>query len=155
MELYKEHTAERVFQHLKSEFPDIPHPTDRTIRRWQKQRRLEEHFEQLVSVAKAMLGILDTVKFKGEDDYEIAPPNSLVFSLTRDEIISQLVDNISESRQEYGDSKLFDCFLVHLEAEEPSCRELDKYAESHPTELLELLKRLVLEKEFKGKCSIC
>lgn len=117
--------------------------------------RKSQHFEQMAMVAQALLGGLDIVEFKGEDDYEIASSKVGSASLSLNEVIEELKENIYKAHEEYRSMGTYQCFLAHLEAEEPSCQELAKYAENSPLELINLLKMLILKKEFKGTCPVC
>jgi len=178
IELYKEHTAEVTLGILTKDY-DVQPPTERTLTRWKnderlskqddqqiqqannelltarKERLLREHFEQMALIAKTLLGGLDRVEYKGEDDYEIVKSKALTVSLSRDEVVKKLKGYVYRAQQEYRPLGLFQYFLTHLEGEEHSCRELDRYIEEYPLELINLLKRLVLKKVFKGVCPIC
>ena len=179
IELYKEHTAEETLGILTKEFIDRPSPTERTLTRWnnaegfskqddqqiqqpnnelsttRKEWLLREHFEQMALIAKTLLGGLDRVEYKGEDDYEIVNSKALIISLSRDEVVKKLKGYAYRAQQEYRPLGAFKHFLTHLEEEEPSCRELDRYIEEHPLELINLLKWLVLKKVFTGVCPVC
>ena len=179
IELYKEHTAEETLGILTKEFIDRPSPTERTLTRWKNdeplskhddqqnpqsdnaslmarnERPLQEHFEQMALIAKTLLGGLDIVEYKEEDDYEIVNSKTLTVSLSRDEVVKKLKGNAYRAQVEFRSLGLFKYFLTHLEGEDRSCGELAKYTEEHPLGLINLLKLLVLKKVFKGVCPIC
>lgn len=117
--------------------------------------RRREHIKGMTSVAEAMLGALGGVEYKGEDDYEIMSCEAGTASSTHDEVIKDLIHNIDRAHEEYRVLGLFDCFLAHLEAEESACHDPVKYARSDPRKLIDLLKILILKKEFKGTCPVC
>ena len=154
-------------------------PIERTLARWKNDERfskqddqqiqqpnneslttrkewlLREHFEQMALIAKTLLGGLDIVDYKGEDNYEIVKSKALTVSLSRDEVVEKLKENAYRAQVEFRSMGLFQYFLTHLEGEDRSCRELDRYIEEHPLELINLLKWLVLKRVFKGVCPIC
>ncbi len=102
-----------------------------------------------------MLGTHDSIKFKGEDNYEWVVTAGGPISISRDELIRDLKSSIEEARQKYRSLDEFDHFLMHLEAEEASYEDLNGYVETHPMELVNLLKILVSRKTFKGTCPVC
>jgi len=109
----------------------------------------------MTKVAEAILGDLDGIKYMSNDVYEWALTGGGPVTINRKELLQDLKNNIKEAKQEYRSMALFDHFLVHLEAEIPSGKDLDNYIETSPWELIELLKLLILKKEFKGKCPVC
>ena len=178
IDLNKDRTAKETLGILAKDY-DVQPPTERTLTRWKNDERLskqddqqiqqannelltarkewllKEHFEQMALIAKTLLGGLDIVDYKGEDNYEIVKSKALTVSLSRDEVVKKLKENAYRAQVEFRSMGLFQYFLTHLEGEDRSCGELVKYTEEHPLELINLLKLLVLKKVFKGVCPIC
>jgi hypothetical protein len=117
--------------------------------------RKNAHFKQMTIVAEDILGYMANVKHIGGDEYEWVRLEPGPVTVDRKELIKDLKTNIEEVRQKYRSLDLFENFLQHLEAEEPSCKELEQYVETYPWELVKLLKLLASRGEFKGKCPVC
>ncbi len=178
IDLNKNRTAKETLGILTKEY-NVQPPTERTLARWNNDKGLtrhsdqqiqqannelltarnewllREHFERMASIAQKLLTGLGGVEHKGGDNYEIINSKVLTLSLSRDEVVKKLKENAYRAQQEYRPLGAFKYFLTHLEEEEPSCRELAKYTEEHPLELINLLKFLALKKVFKGVCPIC
>jgi hypothetical protein len=120
-----------------------------------RAKRRSGHFRQMAEVAEDILGYMTDLKYVGEDEYEWVRLEPGPVTVDRRELIQDLKTNIEKVRQKYRALDLFEHFLQHLEAEEPSCKELEQYIEAYPWELVKLLKLLVSKGEFKGKCPVC
>ncbi|MCK4814872.1 hypothetical protein KA005_03805, partial [bacterium] len=155
IDLNKNRTAKETLAILAREY-NVQPPIERTLARWENDERLtmpsdqqiqqpnnellttrkewllREHFEQMALIAKTLLGGLDIVDYKGEDNYEIVKSKALTVSLSRDEVVEKLKENAYRAQVEFRSMGLFQYFLTHLEGEDRSCRELDRYIEEHP-----------------------
>ena len=119
------------------------------------------HRDKLVKVAKALLsGWLDTVRKTKKDEYELInkenyPPIQFKERISLKEIQKKLKDNLESVTIRASSYDLFDHFRLHLAAENPGIGNLENWIEKDPVGLIIVLKRLVIQKDFAGKCPGC
>jgi hypothetical protein len=111
-----------------------------------------KHINDLVGIAETLINGLEGVEFKGEDNYEI----SQGVSLSRKQVVNNLIDNVGKARQKYRDYNRFYNFLIHFNAKAPNNEGIETYAERHPIALINLLRLIILKKDFGiGICPVC
>lgn len=131
-----------MLEQIKEEYSDI------------KQKK-EKHFEQLVEIAKFILGVNAGTRYLSDNEFLLVQVKEGYATINREELISDLRDSVEAAKQEYSYMNLFNHFLTHIKADIPSFEDFDVYVESSPWELIEKLKLIVLKNEFKGKCQVC
>ncbi len=150
------------FLGLEAQRPDTSQLESRSAST--RDRGKWEHLRELARVAEAMLGWLGGLRRINDDEYEFdrVEDSGLLVPLTVDRkgIIEALHLNIEKAYDAFRSMGLFDLFVTHLQAENPTFGELDKgrlheWADASPMELIELLKTLALGRTFKGTCLVC
>jgi hypothetical protein len=176
----------QVFISLRKDYPDIGHPDATTIRRWKEKnkaegtaqgktptkgfdpttrtipnRKIENHFDQLVEVAKTLLsGDLDSIRQVNQNRYEYVsreyyPPLLATRRLTKKELIMILKSNLNYANQLYRKMDLLDCFKAHLLTENPQIKDLNRTIEIDPLEFVNILKTVCMRGQIKGICLAC
>jgi excisionase family DNA binding protein len=154
------------FKNREANLPAVEATSPRTEKRVTAGASLKrEHFRELARVAKTILsppfdGIVQTSKGDYEFDRYEEGPYIAPMTMSRDELVKGLHENIEDAYDKHRSMNLFEHFMAHLGAESLDLSKLDKsklheYVETHPTELIESLKLLVTRKTFKGKCPVC
>jgi len=136
-------------------------PTDRTVRRWRNEKRLQEHFEHLAEIAEAISASVNVTKNtpKGNQfdffEYTIWD-NDSGFGVTRDWLGNKLQAKV-ETVFERTSQLEVTYFVAHLELEKPEIRAegLEMYARNNPYDLIAILNSLSQNRNFKGKCLKC
>lgn len=182
LELYEENKALEVFRKLADEFKTIPHPNERTLRRWkidprltkvamdktlqsdtesadtkQTTQQIREHFVELSHIATDILGGIGYIRPVGRNYYRcygIENKLSSVFKmLSRDELVDWLQCNMIATYNQ--NSTLMNCFQNHMAAENSNCEDMSEYIQNSPVEFFKLLQFVAVRKTFKGTCDIC
>ena len=156
-------SASHVLRELGKEFADEPLPNEREIYRWcnpetakrPPAKRIEQHRDRLADIAGSFLeGELDTIAYDATDErheYELDNGESL----TREELINRIEDNIFRSCDIHKRWLVFDCLASHLESGHFSGEELLAFVESKPVEFIEIIRTIAHTKILKGTCSVC
>ena len=177
VQLYAESTAKGVFQQLIKDFPKKPHPNERTLRRWSKQREagkdkygleylesqsLKEHFTQLTNIANTILeddvGRVLTIADEADTSeriYQIVSEDSGFTELTHDQLVGRIEGNIDYVCQHYSPWHMWDCFAAHLEAEYPESKDFHRFLYTQTSTLINALRTIAERKTFKGTCPVC
>jgi|GEM_PF-6129751 len=185
MELHQDRSAREVAKTLKEVFSlsaeDIPDV--RTINRWGKApprpqspdrqtgntpiviARKMEHYDRLAEIAKALLAndldlVKEDVTAPGER-YILWPHVGEGRRMTKQELSSQLAENLGHAESTYSQRELKGWFLSHLKAELAANYAslpydgYSKFAKEHPYEVIETLILASNRGMFKGTCRIC
>jgi hypothetical protein len=130
-------------------------------------KRREEHFADLVSIAKSLLANgLESVSCPGwttnrSRQVKYVLPNQNAASgydeITREQLASHLNSNMAAITKD-KDWFFRHCFVPHLKSELPEELNTDpffKVVEEKPYELIETLRVLAAKGIFKGTCPVC
>jgi len=139
---------------------DKPLPANTTLRIEEaKHDSIEmkrKHFNQLVQVAEALLSNgLDSLRPIADDEYLWVESDAGQVTINKQELVEDLKNNLKDAGRRFRSMDMFCYFKAHLEAENPKARDLEKFAEDSPIELIGILKSLCLRGTFKSKCPVC
>ena len=117
----------------------------------------KEHFEHLAEIAILLLdGGLDKISnIQIAGQYEILEERYTAKTLTSDQLIAALEENLSHAYQKYVDWQVDGQLFAHIEAEYPDLKNVWTYIDEHPFEYIEILRTLAQRKTFKGTCPVC
>ena len=175
LELYKENTAQEVFRILIKEYPDTPHPTERSLGRWKKIRKEQhtvyeaqattisevEHRTRMTEIAEMLLdNDVGKVVVVGdgeqpENTYSIVSSESGYEEIKHSKLVGRIEGNIDYVCQTYSPWDMFDCFVPHLMAEFPPGQDYYTLLNKYPGKLINTLRMLAQRKTFKGTCPVC
>lgn len=175
LELFEENTTQEVFRILIKEYPEKPHPTDRTLGRWKKIRKEQrtvceaqattisevEHRIRMTEIAEMLLdNDVGKVIVIGEneqlqDTYVIVSPKSGYEEIPHNKLVGRIEGNIDEVCKKYSPWDMFDCFIPHLIAEYPLEQDYYELLNKYPGKLIDTLRVLTQRKKFKGTCPVC
>jgi hypothetical protein len=111
-----------------------------------------QHTKDLIGVSETIISGLEGIEFKAEDKYEVSAGKSL----TRAQLVDNLIDNIEKASQEFRSLNRFKYFVIHFNNKVPENAGLQEYASQHPIALINLLRLIILKKDFRiGSCPIC
>lgn len=175
LELFEENTTQEVFRILIKEYPEKPHPTDRTLGRWKKIRKEQrtvceaqtttisevEHRIRMTEIAEMLLdNDVGKVIVIGEneqlqDTYVIVSPESGYYEIEHSTLVGRIETNIDDVCKQFSSWDMFDCFLPHLMAEFPPEQDYYEILNKFPCKLINILRMLAQRETFKGTCPVC
>ena len=165
-----------MFQHLAKEFPDKPHPNEKTLRRWRQELSvqilteeklknpvllagLKQHIGDLAKVAKLLLAddldLLEIFDLSGERCYGWILGKGKYKTVDKEYVTDLLWDNIANATEYFRPSRMVEMFISHFQYETSSRTRMMNMLKDEPMELIQRLQILVQRKTFKGTCEIC
>jgi transcriptional regulator with XRE-family HTH domain len=120
-------------------------------------KRLEEHFTRLSKMIDTILdGGLDRISNSSlTGQHEILEAGYSVRTLSQDQLIAILEENLHNAYQQYSDSQV-DCQLfAHIAVEYPKFKDIYGFINENPLEVVDILRTLAQMKTFKDTCPVC
>jgi len=119
------------------------------------------HRDKLVRIAKALLSNeIASLKHIQNGEYELDDKQYYPFTTLKKPASKQIITELLKSNLKYtieeaSSFDLFDDFRSHLAAEKSDNSVIEDWIENDPAGLVDILKRLVKQKNFQGKCPVC
>ncbi|MFC1995929.1 hypothetical protein ACFLVM_03560 [Chloroflexota bacterium] len=120
-------------------------------------KKRDEHFVYLAEIANLLLdGGLDRISnIQNAGQFEIIEEGYTIRTLSRDQLIATLEENLVKTYQQYADWQVDGQLFAHIKAEYHSFSDVYGYINRNPIEVVDILRTLAQRKTFKGTCPVC